>query len=161
MGLHLRHYSGKGLHLGKTGEPRGFSRVAVGFSSYDGEFRMPLVLAQGSPIFHSSCEGELVIALESFQGNRTHLGLCPEVNVPLQGRQGSPGCIPDSPGCRELERDIPLVTKVMRKEAQETQRRDQASGVPPDILEHLPPKKTRVCLLYCFFNTSRGQIPLP
>ena len=28
--------------------------------------------------------------------------------------------------------------------------RDRASGVHPDILEHLPPKKTRVCLLYCF-----------
>ena len=36
--------------------------------SYDGEFRLPLVLAQGSPIFHSSCEGEMVIALESLQG---------------------------------------------------------------------------------------------
>ena len=45
-------------------EPRGFSRVAAGFSSYDGEFRMPLVLVQGSPIFHSSCEGKLGIALE-------------------------------------------------------------------------------------------------
>ena len=45
-------------------EDRGFSRVAAGFSSYDGEFRMPLVLAQGSPIFHSSCEGKLGIALE-------------------------------------------------------------------------------------------------
>ena len=56
--------SGKGLHLAMTGEPRGFSRVASGFSSYDGEFRMPLVLAQGSPIFHSSCEGKLGIALE-------------------------------------------------------------------------------------------------
>ena len=30
-----------------------------------------------------------------------------------------------------------------------TQRRDRASGVPLDILEHLPPK-TRVVLLYCF-----------
>src|SRR5574342_125739 len=37
----------------------GFSRVTAGFSSYDGEFRMPLVLAQASPIFHSSCEGKL------------------------------------------------------------------------------------------------------
>ena len=34
---------GKGLHLAMTGEPRGFSRVTAGFSSYDGEFRMPLV----------------------------------------------------------------------------------------------------------------------
>ena len=47
-----------------TGEPRGFSRGVAGFSNYDGEFRMPLVLAQGSPIFHSSCEGKLGIALE-------------------------------------------------------------------------------------------------
>ena len=31
------------------------SRVAAGFSSYEGEFRLPVVLAQGSPIFHSSC----------------------------------------------------------------------------------------------------------
>ena len=28
----------------------------------------PLDLAQGSPIFHSSCEGELGIDLESLQG---------------------------------------------------------------------------------------------
>src|SRR5574337_932331 len=62
--LLLRRCSGKGLHLAMTGEPRGFSRVAAGFSSYDGEFRMPLVLAQGSPIFHSSCEGKLGIALD-------------------------------------------------------------------------------------------------
>ena len=55
---------GKGLHLAMTGEPRGFSRVTAGFSSYDGEIRLPLVLAQASPIFHSSCEGKLGIALE-------------------------------------------------------------------------------------------------
>ena len=29
------------------------------------------------------------------------------------------------------------------------QMRDRASGVHPDILEHAPHKKTRVCLLYC------------
>src|SRR5574337_376941 len=56
VGLLLRRCSGKGLHLAMTGEPRGFSQVAAGFSSYDGEFRMPLVLAPGRPIFHSSCE---------------------------------------------------------------------------------------------------------
>ena len=32
------------------------------------------------------------------RANRPHLGLCPEANVPLQGRQGSRGCIPDAPG---------------------------------------------------------------
>ena len=28
---------------------------------------------------------------------RLHPGLCPGPNIPLQGRQGSRGCIPDSP----------------------------------------------------------------
>ena len=32
------------------------------------------------------------------RANRPHLGLCPETDVPLQGRQGSRGCIADSPG---------------------------------------------------------------
>ena len=56
---------------------------------------------------------------------------------------------------------IPLVTKVMRKETRHTQRRDQASGVPLDILEHVP-SKTRVCLLYCFVLsplTLLGAVP--
>ena len=56
MGLPLRRCSGQGPHLAKTLDPRGFSRVAAGFSSNDGDFRLPLVMAQGSPIFHSSCE---------------------------------------------------------------------------------------------------------
>ena len=64
VGLLRCRCSGKGLHLAMTGEARGFSRVVSGFSNYDGEFRMPLVLAQGSPIFHSSCERKLGIALE-------------------------------------------------------------------------------------------------
>ena len=50
------------------GEPHGFSRVVAGFSSFDRGLRMPLVLTQGSPIFHSSCPGELGIARESLQG---------------------------------------------------------------------------------------------
>ena len=49
------------------GEPRGFSRLAAGFSSYNGKFRMPPVLAQGSPFLHSRCKGGLGIALESLQ----------------------------------------------------------------------------------------------
>ena len=59
-----------------TREPRGFSRVAAEFSSYDGEFRLPLVLAQGSPIFNSSCEGELGIAHESLYGKRDLILAC-------------------------------------------------------------------------------------
>ena len=42
MGLLLIRCSGQGPHLAMTGEPRGFSRVAAGFSSYDGDFRLPL-----------------------------------------------------------------------------------------------------------------------
>ncbi len=68
MGLLLIRCSGQGPHLAMTGEPRGFSRVAAGFSSYDGDFRLPLVLAQGGPIFHSGCEGKLGSALELLQG---------------------------------------------------------------------------------------------
>ena len=41
-----------------------FHNCKMKSSSYDGEFRMPLVLAQASPIFPSSCEGKLGIALE-------------------------------------------------------------------------------------------------
>ena len=33
-----------------TGESRGFSQVVAGFLSFNEEVRMPLVLAQGSPI---------------------------------------------------------------------------------------------------------------
>ena len=58
------------------GEPLGFSRVTAGFSSYDGDFRLPLVLAQGSPIFNSSCEGELGIAHESLYGKRDLILAC-------------------------------------------------------------------------------------
>ena len=81
-----------------TLETRGFSQVAAGFSSYEGDFWIPLVLAQGSPIFHSSCEGELGVAPDHCMANSPHIGLCAEANIPLQGRQGSRGCIVDSPG---------------------------------------------------------------
>ena len=50
MGFLSRHCKEKGPHLPITGEPHGFSRVVAGFSSYDGELREPLVLAQGRPI---------------------------------------------------------------------------------------------------------------
>ena len=36
----------------------------------------------------------------------------------------------------------PPMAKVMRKEARRTQRRDRASGVPLEILEHLPPNQS-------------------
>ena len=69
-GLPLRRRGGQGPHLAKRWEPRGFSRVAAGFSSYDGDLSLPLGLALGSPIFPSGCEGKLGVALESLQGRR-------------------------------------------------------------------------------------------
>ena len=58
---------------------------------------------------------------------------------------------------------IPLVTKVMRKEARHTQRRDRASGVRPDILEHFPPKNQSLptLLLYALTSDFTGDCPLP
>ena len=70
MGLPLRRHSGQGPHLAKTLEPRGFSRVAAGFSSYNGDLSLSLGLALGTPIFPSSCKGKLGVALESLQGPR-------------------------------------------------------------------------------------------
>ena len=61
-GLPLRRRRGQGPHLAKRWEPRGFSRVAAAFSSYDGDLSLPLGLALGSPIFPSGCEGKLGVA---------------------------------------------------------------------------------------------------
>ena len=44
-GLPLRRHRGQGPHLPKRWEPRGVSRAAAGFSSYDGDLRLPLGLA--------------------------------------------------------------------------------------------------------------------
>ena len=51
----------------------------------------------------------------------------------------------------------PPLAKVMRKEAGPTQRRDRASGVPLEILEHLPPKPESAYFLLCALT----YIPLP
>ena len=45
-GILLSHLN-QGPHLAMTGEPRGFSRVAAAFSSYDGDLSLPLGLALG------------------------------------------------------------------------------------------------------------------
>ena len=42
--------------------------------------------------------------------------------------------------CREPAWGPPPVAKVIKKEARHMQRRDRASGVPLEILKHLPPK---------------------
>ena len=64
--------------------------------------------------------------------------------------------------CREPAWGAPPMTKVMRKEARHTQRRDRASGVPLEILEHLPPNQSLPT--FCFVLsptplTLRGAIP--
>ena len=46
VGLLLSRCSGQGPHLALMRDPRGFSRVSAGFSSYDVEFRLPIVLAR-------------------------------------------------------------------------------------------------------------------
>ena len=69
-------------------------------------------------------------------------------------------CQPELPGA-----GAPPVAKVMRKEARHTQRRDQASGVPLEILEHLPPKPESVYFLLCAHTYTSdftgGCRPLP
>ena len=66
------------------------------------------------------------------------------------------------PWCRER---APPLAKVLRKEAWHTQRRDQASGVSLEILEHLPPKPESAYFLLCAFmytsDFTGGCPPLP
>ena len=58
------------------------------------------------------------------------------------------------------------MAKVTRKEARHTQRRDRASGVPLEILEHLPPKPESAYFLFCVltytsdFTGSCPPLPL-
>ena len=70
-GLPLRRRPRQGPHLSKRWEPRGFSRVAAGFSSYDGDLSLPLGLALGSPIFPSGCEGKLGLRSSHCRGQET------------------------------------------------------------------------------------------
>ena len=78
MGFLLRCCSEKGPHLTMTGEPRGFSRVEMGFLSYDRELREPLVLLQGSPISIRLARGSWGLLSHHCRANRPHLGSCPE-----------------------------------------------------------------------------------
>ena len=65
--------------------------------------------------------------------------------------------------CREPAWGTLPMAKVTRKEAQHTQRRDPASGVPLEILEHLPPKPESAYFLLCAFTSDLmgGLPPLP
>ena len=50
---------------------------------------------------------------------------------------------------RSQHEELRPVAKVMRKEARHRQRRDRASGVPLEILKHLPPKPESAYFLLC------------
>ena len=67
--------------------------------------------------------------------------------------------------CWEPAWGTPPVAKVMRKEAQHRQRWDRASGVPLEILEHLPPKPESAYFVLCALTYTSdfmgGCPPLP
>ena len=98
VGLLLRRCSGKGLHLTMTGEPRVFSRIAVGSRVTTGNSGCLLCWPREVQSSIRVAKESWVLLSSHCWANRAHLGLCPKTNVPLQGQQGSRGCIPDSPG---------------------------------------------------------------
>ena len=67
--------------------------------------------------------------------------------------------------CWEPAWGTPPMAKVMRKEARHRQRWDRASGVPLEILKHLPPKPESAYFLLCAFtytfDFTGGCPPLP
>ena len=75
----LSQCRGKGPNLAMTGEPRGFFLVTEGFSSYDGEIREPLDLAQGSAISIQVTSGSRGLLSSHCSTNRPHLGICSHI----------------------------------------------------------------------------------
>ena len=96
-GLPLRRCHGQGPHLAKRWEPGGVSRVAAGFSSYEGDIRLPVGLALGSPNLPSSCEGKLGVALESLQGPRDLTTACVRDLIFLSWKAGISGLLSTLP----------------------------------------------------------------
>ena len=91
-GISLKMLCGKELHLAMTGEPHGFSRVAAGFSSYDGELRVPHMSTHGSPISIRVARWSWGLVLKHCRANRVNLGLCAETPCFFQWLQGFWGC---------------------------------------------------------------------
>ena len=83
--------SGKWPHLSMMGEPRGFSQVVGGCSSYDGELREPLLLPQGSPISIRVVRGSWGLLSSHCIADRPHLNLCPETLCSSPAVTGIPG----------------------------------------------------------------------
>ena len=77
-GFLLRRCRGKGPHLAMTGEPCGFSQVAVGFSSYDRELGEPLMFPQRSPISIRVAMGSWGLLSSHYKANTPYEDLCPE-----------------------------------------------------------------------------------
>ena len=78
VGFLLRRCSRKLAHLTMTGKPRDFSQVTVGFSSYDGELREPLVFPQGSPISIRVAMGSWGLLSSHYKANTPYEDFCPE-----------------------------------------------------------------------------------
>ena len=110
VGFLLRRCRGKGLHLAMTGKPRGFSPYLAGFSSNDGELRMPLDLAQRSPISIRVTSGSQGYLPSHCRANRPHLGMCPQIPCSFPVATGisglhsnfTQGVRPRSSGSKEL-----------------------------------------------------------
>ena len=62
--------AGKGLILRRVGNHVVFLELRRDSSVTTGDYRLLLVSALGSPIFYSSGEGNMGVALESLQGQR-------------------------------------------------------------------------------------------
>ena len=60
VGLLLRRCGGQGPHAEKTMEPRGFSRVAAGFSIFDEDFRLSLQINDLRALPNSYPEGKIL-----------------------------------------------------------------------------------------------------
>ena len=78
LGYPLTCCSGKGPHFTMMGEPRRFSRVATGFSSYDRELPEPQVWPQGCLVSIRVASERRGLLSSHCRENRPHLGLCPE-----------------------------------------------------------------------------------
>ena len=106
----------------------------------------------------------MILGLPSLQDYKKQLSVVYQLVYGIYNssrkRQGS--LIVKKTGCGER---APPLAKVMRKEAWHTQRRDRASGVPLEILEHLPPKPESAYFLLCAFTYTSdftgGCPPLP
>ena len=77
-GISLEILQQERASFGYDAGTRGFSRVTVGFSSYDGELREPLDLGQGSPISIQVVRGRWRLLSSHCRANRPHVVLCPK-----------------------------------------------------------------------------------